>query len=180
MKWIVSARPEIVRNSWELHARSEFIQLVSNARVTNWDILRDFRGIDKFHVCFTDDGVNGAFVTGHIGEVMELCKSEQVADCELVIANTCIWNQLNDKSILYELLKKNSEMKLWFAKQELSCDPNYWLRKTNTLSDVGTFGFPTSKSERILFENRRKGFMIAVEKAFDKVSPILLPADYNT
>lgn len=180
MKWIVSARPEIVRNSWELHARSEFIQLVSNARVTNWDILRDFRGIDKFHVCFTDDGVNGAFVTGHIGEVMELCKSEQVADCELVIANTCIWNQLNDKSILCELLKKNSEMKLWFAKQELSCDPNYWLRKTNTLSDVGTFGFPTSKSERILFENRRKGFMIAVEKAFDKVSPILLPADYNT
>ena len=180
MKWIVSARPEIVRNSWELHARSEFIQLVSNARVTNWDILRDFRGIDKFHVCFTDDGVNGAFVTGHIGEVMELCKSEQVADCELVIANTCIWNQLNDKSILYELLKKNSEMKLWFSKQELSCDPNYWLRKTNTLSDVGTFGFPTSKSERILFENRRKGFMIAVEKAFDKVSPILLPADYNT
>ena len=140
MKWIVSARPEIVRNSWELHARSEFIQLVSNARVTNWDILRDFRGIDKFHVCFTDDGVNGAFVTGHIGEVMELCKSEQVADCELVIANTCIWNQLNDKSILYELLKKNSEMKLWFAKQELSCDPNYWLRKTNTLSEP--LGFP--------------------------------------
>jgi len=180
VKWIVSARPEIVRNLSELYARSEFIQLVSNARVTNWDILRDFRGIDKFYVCFTDDGVNGAFVTGHIEEVMELCRSEKVADCELVIANTCIWNQLNDKSILYELLKKHSEMKLWFAKQELSCETNYWLRKTNTLSDVGTFGFPTSKSERILFENRRKGFMVAVEKAFDKVSPILLPADYNT
>ena len=112
MKWIISARSEIVRNLSELYARSEFIQLVSNSRVTNWDILRDFGGIDKFYVCFTDDGVNGVFVTGHIEEVMELCRSEQVADCELVIANTCIWNQLNDKSILYELLKKHSEMKL--------------------------------------------------------------------
>ena len=180
MKWIVSARPEIVQNLSELYARSEFIQLVSNAGVTNWDIIRDSRGTNRFYVCFTDDGINGIFVTGHIGEVMELCRAAQVDTCDFVIANTCIWNQLNDKSILYELLKKHSEMKLWFAKQELSCETNYWLRKTNTLSDVGTFGFPTSKSERILFENRRKGFMVAIEKAFDKVSPILLPADYNT
>ena len=180
MKWIISARSEIVRNLSELYARSEFIQLVSNSRVTNWDILRDFRGTNRFYICFTDDEINGIFVTGHIGEVMELCRSEQVDTCDFVIANTCIWNQLNDKSILYELLKKHSEMKLWFAKQELSCETNYWLRKTNTLSDVGDFGFPTSKSERILFENRRKGFMVAIEKAFDKVSPILLPADYNT
>lgn len=180
MKWIVSSRPEIVQNLSELCARNKFIQLVSNASVTNWDILRDFRGVNRFYVCFTDDGINGIFVTGHIEEVMELCRSEQVDTCDFVIANTCIWNRLNDKSILYELLKKHSEMKLWFAKQKLSCETNYWLRKTNTLSDVGTFGFPTSKSERILFENRRKGFMVAVEKAFDKVSPILLPADYNT
>ena len=59
MKWIISARSEIVRNLSELYARSEFIQLVSNSRVTNWDILRDFGGIDKFYVCFTDDGVMG-------------------------------------------------------------------------------------------------------------------------
>ena len=151
MKWIISARSEIVRNLSELYARSEFIQLVSNSRVTNWDILRDFGGIDKFYVCFTDDGVNGVFVTGHIEEVMELCRSEQVADCELVIANTCIWNQLNDKSILYELLKKHSEMKLWFAKQELSCETNYWLRRTTTQHTCGrrSLGKPSRSGQLV-------------------------------
>lgn len=68
-------------------------------------------------------------------------------------------------------------MELWFSKQELILEDNYQLRHSTLLSDVGEFGFSTSHSERLLFANKRKGFMMAVFMAFDKVSPVLLPKD---
>ena len=49
-----------------------------------------------------------------------------------------------------------------------------WYHWKNELENKGMFGFPTSKSERILFKNREKGFMNALKVAFDKVSAIYI------
>ena len=70
-----------------------------------------------------------------------------------------------------------------YAKDEsnntLEVEENYNLRQSTLLSYVGEFGFNTSLSERLLFSNRRKGFMKAVFLAFNKVSPVILPEDYG-
>lgn len=84
MKWIVSALGEIVLNIQELHSRSEYIKLVADVEPTEWELLYSSNGEHKFYLCVTDDGINGVFVTGHIGDVMELCKSDQIADCEFM------------------------------------------------------------------------------------------------
>ena len=179
MKWIVSTRGEIVLTIQELNSRSEFIRLVVGIEPTPWKVIWTSNERHRFYICFTDDGINGVVITGHIGEVAELCRSMQIDDCEFVVANTCVWEHLNDKQILYMLRQRQARIKLWFAKQELSMEKEYYLRNTNILSDVGDFGFPTSKSERILFANRKKGFIVALEKAFEPVSPIFLPKDYG-
>ena len=92
---------------------------------------------------------------------------------DFVIANTCIWEKSSNKQILYYMMNINKKAVLWFSKQTLSLEENYNLRQSTLLSNVGTFGFNTSLSERLLFSNRHKGFMKAVSFAFDKVSPII-------
>ena len=84
------------------------------------------------------------------------------------------------KVVLYYMMNINKKAVLWFSKQTLSLEENYNLRQSTLLSNVGTFGFNTSLSERLLFSNRHKGFMKAVSFAFDKVSPIILPQDYDS
>lgn len=102
-----------------------------------------------------------------------------MADSEFVVANTCIWVPLADKEVLRKLMLINPDIQLWFAKQELSIECKYQLRQTNLISDVGNFGFPTSRSERVLFANRKKGFKDALKEAFELISPVLLPKDYG-
>ena len=77
------------------------------------------------------------------------------------------------------MMNINKKAELWFSKQALEVEENYNLRQSTLLSYVGEFGFNTSLSERLLFSNRRKGFMKAVFLAFNKVSPVILPEDYG-
>lgn len=71
----------------------------------------------------------------------------------------------------------NREIELLIAKQELSIDRNRIFKQTNTINHIGAFGFQTSLSERQLFKNRKKGFLIAIRESFERVSPILLLSD---
>ena len=77
------------------------------------------------------------------------------------------------------MMQINNKVELWLSKQALTVEENYNLRQSTLLSNVGEFGFNSSLSERLLFSNRRKGFMKAVPLAFNKVSPIILPEDYG-
>ena len=150
-----------------MSARLQYIQSVTDAPVTDWMITRKNSAFPKsLFCCMTNDELNGTFITAHIGD--------------FVIANTCIWEKSSNKQILYYMMNINKKAVLWFSKQTLSLEENYNLRQSTLLSNVGTFGFNTSLSERLLFSNRHKGFMKAVSFAFDKVSPIILPQDYDS
>ncbi len=179
MKWIVSSDPKILVDDSHLSARLQYIQAVTNASATAWMITPKSNAFPRplLH-CTTDDGLNGTFITAHIGEVQRLCSLPEIAMGNFVIANTCIWEKLSNKQLLYCMMHINRKVELWFSKQSLSVEENYKLRQSTLLSNIGEFGFYTSLSERLLFSNRHKGFMKAVSIAFNKVSPVILPEDY--
>lgn len=179
MKWIIGADRDIVENKEQLSARSRYIKRVTEAYVTPWKYIQVKGTVRGFYVCASDEKIEGTFITAHIGEIILLSSISSVASSEFVVANTCIWEQLADKEVLSNLRLINPDIQMWFARQELSIECGYQLRQTNLISDVGNFGFPTSKSERILFVNRKKGFKYALHKAFEPVSPVLLPKDYG-
>ena len=180
MRWIVSSDSKIFVNRSHMSARLRYIQFVSGAEVTDWAVTRESITFpNPFFYCATNDGLNGIFITAHIGEVWRLCSLDEIAMCDFIIANTCIWERLLHKQVLYQMMKINRKAELWFSKQVLAMEKNYRLRQSTALNEIGEFGFNTSLSERILFLNRRKGFMKAVALAFSRVSPILLPEDYG-
>lgn len=164
-----------------MSARLQYIQSVTDAPVTDWMITRKNSAFPKpLFYCMTNDGLNGTFITAHIGEVQRLCSIQEIAMGNFVIANTCIWEKSSNKQILYCMMNMNRKAELWFSKQTLTMEADYKLRQSTLLSDVGEFGFNTSLSERLLFSNRHKGFMKAVSLAFNKVSPVILPEDYGS
>ena len=67
---------------------------------------------------------------------------------------------------------QNADISLWYAKQDVEMTEDHIFRRTNTIRNVGTFGFMTSKSERLMYRNRSKGFMKALELSYDKVSSL--------
>lgn len=181
MKWIVSSDPRIFVNRTHMLERLQYIQSVTDAPVTDWMITRKNSAFPReLFFCMTNDELNGTFITAHIGEVQQLCSTQEIAMNDFVIANTCIWEKSSNKQILYRMMNINKKIMLWFSKQTLNLEENYNLRQSTLLSNVGTFGFNTSLSERLLFSNRHKGFMKAISIAFDKVSPIILPQDYGS
>lgn len=179
MRWIISAGKDVIVNEEQLLARIGYIKAVTGAEVSDWDRL-PIRGINAgFLGCVSNEGIDGCFITAHIDDILLLSNRREIAESEFVIANTCIWKNLSDKEVLRSLSRLNPKARLWFAKQELSMANGYQLRQANLLSNIGNFGFQTSVSERILFTNRKKGFRDAICKAFEPVSPILLPKDYG-
>ena len=180
MRWIVSSNPNIYVDRSHMSARLQYIHSVANTTATEWMITKKTPDCpESFFYCITNDGLNGTFITAHIYEVYQLCSLEEIAQSDFVIANTCIWKKLSNKHILYCMMRINKQIELWFSKQTLTVEKNYNLRQSTLLSNVGEFGFNSSLSERLLFANRRKGFMKAVSLAFNKVSPIILPEDYG-
>lgn len=163
-----------------MSARLQYIHSVTGSEVTGWNAIRKSSILPKtFFYCMSNDGLNGTFITAHVGEVRQLCSLQEIATGDFVIANTCIWEKPLNKQILYRMMKINRKIDLWFSKQSLSVEENYILRQSAMLSKLGEFGFDNSLSERILFSNRRKGFMKAVKIAFNKVSSVILPEDYG-
>lgn len=178
MRWIVSAGKDIAVDNSQLAARLDYIRKVTGAETTAWRGMQVMGyGFKHFLCCISNDGINGTFITAHIGEVQVICSLREVAGGELVIANSCIWEKSFDKNILCGMMKVNRNAELWFAKQEVSVEGGHVLRQCTTLNNLGEFGFQTSLSERQLFLKRRAGFMPAVHEAFVKVSPVSLSGD---
>lgn len=178
MRWIVSAGKDIAVDNSQLAARINYIRKVTGAETTAWRAMQvTGHSFKQFLYCISNDGINGTFITAHIGEVQTICSLREVAGGEFVIANSCIWGKSFDKHILHDMMKVNRNVELWFAKQEISVEGGHVLRQCTTLNNLGEFGFQTSLSERQLFSKRHGGFMPAVREAFVKVSPVSLLGD---
>lgn len=178
MKWIVSTGKDIVVDNSQLQARRNYIRQVTGAEVSDWKVMQiKGYGHKKFLFCVSNDGINGTFITAHIGEVQLICLLSEVANCDFVIANSCIWEKSFDRQILHNMMRINRNIELWFAKQEVMVDGGGVLRQCTTLNNWGQFGFHTSLSERQLFMKRRSGFMAAMQETFVKVSPVSLLGD---
>lgn len=175
MRWILSANKEIVFDVEQLEARRNFIQKVTGCNVSAWIPYKvNFSTPTKYFFCNSVDNVNGTFITAHIGDVYQLCTLHEIARGELVIVNSCIWEDMLDKKILFKMMNYNKNVRLYFAKQEMLLEYGHALRQCNVLKNIGQFGFQSSTSERQLFANRKLGFMEAVNVAFNKVSPVIL------
>ena len=178
MRWIVSAGADIVVSKAQLEARRIFIAEVTTATVSPWSPLQITHTprLSFFH-CNSTDGIDGTFITAHVDEVYALCALPPIARGSLVVANTCIWERMAHKRILAQLMSQNRSIRLWFAKQEISIDICGIFRQSTTLENLGQFDFQTSFSERELYRYRRNGLLSAIEKAFQPVSPIILPGE---
>jgi len=176
--WIVSAGKDIAVDGNQLQSRRAYIHDVTNAEVGNWHYIHvNGKECRDFLRCVSSEGVDGTFITAHIYSVFWLCTLKGIADRQLVVANTCVWTPLAHKRLLLNMMKINPTVELRFAKQALSIESDWSIRQSVELRNMGTFGFQSSRSERELFRNRRDGFRPAIEKAFERVSPVLLPSD---
>ena len=178
MEWIVSSSRDITPDEKQLMARRVYIEAVTGAEVTSWEKVSIQNS--EFFRCCSLDARNGSFITAHIDDVILMSRTKLFCDKTIVVVNTCIWTRWSDKVVLRNLQRSNEQVRLWFAKQALALAGDaYQLRESNLLSMVGKFGFLTSKSERLLFANRRSGFEKALCKAFEPVSPVFLPKDFG-
>ncbi len=176
MRWIVSCGTDIAVDNSQLQKRINYIQSVTNAEVSGWNPVQ-VKGQVKYLCCTSNDGLDGTFITAHIGDVFEICSLREVCIGKFVVANTCIWERMSHKELLFRMMRVNQEVELFFAKQDLSVDRSHIFRQSTTLNNIGNFGFQTSLSERKLFANRSKGLMDAIHKSFVRVSPVILLGD---
>ena len=178
MRWIIGYCKDIAVDNNHLAARRNFIKLVTGTDVSDWAYMRaNGQVLKKFLFCTSYDDVDGVFITAHINDFPFLCSLREVHKSKLVIANTCIAGKMMDKILLYNMVSHNQKIELFIAKQELSIDNSQIFWKTNTINNIGEFGFKTSLSERDLFKNRSKGFLTAIEESFEHVSRLLLLKD---
>lgn len=178
MRWILGINKEIAVDSDQVRARSHYIQCVTGAEVSAWSLIQVNRPVRKKYLCcMSNDGIDGTFITAHIGDVYNLCSCREICTGKFVVANTCIWVRMSHKRLLFQMMCVNRGVELFFAKQELSVDINRVFRQSTTLNNIGRFGFQTSLSERKLFANRGKGLMNAIRESFIRVSPVILLGD---
>jgi hypothetical protein len=175
VRWILDAGKDIAVDVDQLNARTAFINRVTKADVSIWQpILIDGKVDNRFLCCASNDLVDGVFITAHISSFDFLLSLRQVCESRMVVANTCIWERLAHKGLLYRLRRNNPDAELYFAKQELSVDAMRNFRQTTTILNVGQFGFQTSLSERELFKARQAGVEEALKQSFERISPIIL------
>lgn len=180
MIWIVSKG--VIGNNMERKSRLQFIKDVTGDERAFWKKLSFKNGNHNsdFYFCVTNDGVRGVFITAHNTTVRWLCELEGIAYNDFIVANTCMVVPDFDKEILQQMLYFNNNVQLYYAKQRITyidskniLNPNFIdsknVFKTNYIDNVGTFGFKTSKSERILYYNRKYGIKNAIQRAFDRV-----------
>lgn len=178
MRWIISTGKDIAVDSDQVRARRDYIQLVTDAEVSAWGFIQVNGQVCKEYLCCTsNDGIDGTFITAHIGDVSKLCSLREICIGKFVVANTCILRRMLGKEILFRMMSINREVELFFAKQELSVGSNRIFWQSTTLYNIGQFGFRTSWSERELFRNRGKGLMEAIGVSFVRVSPVILLGD---
>lgn len=169
MVFLISDRPEIMGNRENMRARRRFINDITGIEPSPWMHFGNYVNGFSFWICMTRDGVNGLYVTAHNYEVFALCRMPIAELTKHFIANTCIYFDGLDDVICSELTKRNKNALCWYAKQEVKLAKDYAFHRMSILRDVGTFGFMTSKSDRLMFRNRDKGLEGALELSFDRV-----------
>lgn len=172
MYFLLSTNPEIIGTKENTMARLKFINDITGVVPTPWEYLRLSNDGKFFLICNTFDGLNGIYITAHNYEVVQICRTGLISGADFLIANTCIYRENLDTDILWLLRQKKKNIRLWYAKQDLELTYDHVLRNTNLLRDVGMFGFMTSKSDRLMFKNRKKGFETALQLSFDRVSEL--------
>jgi len=166
--WIVSAG--IDKNAIERKARLQYIKEVSGDKYISWEKKRELLdgGFIEYYQCITKDGINGTCITAHNVIAMRLSILPCVVKSDFVVANTCKLPGDLDKRILQQLQNFNSSAQLYYAKQEQE-EINGEEYDSNMICAIGTFGFKTSKSERMLFKKRKIGLIEAIQNSFDHV-----------
>jgi len=181
MYWVIDSAPEIRGTNDNLQARAEYIKEVTNSAVTPWFPLRSMlwqhgplkKSSQDPLYCQSGEGINGLFITAHVYNVVRIVCNELFKGQNLVVANTCKIQDTKVRDILWFLQQYNPEAQLLFAKQD---SPS---KTTASISNTGTFGFPTTRSERILYRTcictpaiwtRTSRLENALYTAFDQVS----------
>ena len=172
MYFLLSTNPDIMGTRENRMARLKFINDITGVVPTPWKCVKFHDGGKSFLICNTVDNINGIYITAHNYEVVEICRTGIVHEVDFLAANTCVYRENLHTDILWLLREKNKNIKLLYAKQEFELTSDRVFRNTNTLRDVGTFGFMTSKSDRLMFKNRKQGFKTALQLSFDKVSEL--------
>ena len=172
MYFLLSTNPDIIGTKENRMARLKFINDITGVVPTPWEYFQLRNEGKLFLICNTFDGLNGIYITAHNYEVVEICRTGFASNVNFLVANTCVYRENLDTDILWLLRQQNKNIRLWYAKQDLELTYDHVLRNTNLLRDVGTFGFMTSKSDRLMFKNRKKGFEAALQLSFDKVSEL--------
>jgi len=170
--FLISTNIDIMGSRENRMARLKFINDITGVVPTPWKRIKFHDGGTSFLLCKADDNINGIYITAHNYEVIEICRTGIISAVDFLVANTCVYRENLDTDILWLLRGKNKNARLWYAKQEIELTSDHVFRSTNTLRDVGTFGFMTSKSDRMMFKNRKKGFEAALQLSFDKVSEL--------
>ena len=170
MYFLLSTNPGIIGTEANRMARLKFINDITGVVPTPWKCIKIGNKERSFLICNTFDDLKGMYVTAHNYEVVEICRTEWVSNSDFFVANTCVYRENLDTDILWLLKQQKKNMQLWYAQQDLELTNDYVLRNTNILRDVGMFGFATSKSDRLMFKNRKKGFETALQLSFDRVS----------
>ncbi len=170
MVFILSTDSEIVGNIDNLGARLKFIFDITDHTPDGWKKIKLCNNMHSFYICRTEDRIEGMYITAHNYEVMELCKTDIIKNLDFIAANTCIYQNELDTDMLRVLWRRNKNILLYYAKQQMEMMSNFLIRNTNTLRDVGTFGFMTTRSDRLLYKNRKKGFEEALKSSFNIVS----------
>lgn len=176
MEWIISFSPDIAVDGYQLQSRREYIHDVTYASVSEWSPFR--LGEQIFLSCISSDNVDGIFITSHTDNIEVLCLSQRIGNYRFVVANTCVWIGILHKDMLQKMKRKNEDIELLIAKQELSVIDRV-IRRTSTVQKVGGFDFQTTQSERDLFRNKDKGLEVAIRESFERVSPIVLSSDLH-
>lgn len=170
MYFLLSTNPDIIGTKENRLARLKFINDITGVVPTPWKYFKLSNDGKFFLICNTFDGLNGIYITAHNYEVVEICRTGLVSNVDFLVANTCVYRENLDTDILWLLRQQKKNIRLWYAKQDLELTHDHVLRNTNLLRDVGMFGFMTSKSDRLMFKNRKKGFETALQLSFDRVS----------
>lgn len=170
MDWIVSSDKEIAGNSDELEARKAYISRVTGAKASNWESFPIAKSQpSKFLLCTSSEGIDGAIITAHINDVIRLSTLNRIAQKPLLVANSCMVASEIGERLFSFLQRVNPDIELRFANQKLQAPMRNPLLSVE-LTDVGTFGFKTSSSERDLFRYCfQEGFLPALKKAFSYV-----------
>lgn len=169
MIWIVSK--SLIGSDLELEKRHKYIEEITGARVSPWRecVCKSERFLYRnisYYQCRSEKGEYGVAITAHMNlEVQAILKRELSQKQAIVVINSCKLSKREVKECCSIVRKKNVQSEILFAKQERSPDG----LSLNYYSEVGTFGFPTTVSERVMFQNRKNGLIKAVRKAFDKV-----------